>query len=184
MTTWTMNKCMRRFSTDWSAGPLLAIWQGEGFNQHPFFNYLTKKRNVRQTQHGQSVRKGGFYRTPRTLPSDGPGQAAVGLITHGDTGDLQYPFMSTSGPVVLFMGNEVTWSPSHLLHVSVYWPVVLHTAPHRPTVSTPHRFQTAAAEIMGYTHIAAWNGIQRWDSYFRSTCKHHRSTLGMTQVLL
>ena len=44
-----------------------------GVDQYPFFNYLTKNRYVRQTQHGQSVRKGGFDRTPRTFPSDGPG---------------------------------------------------------------------------------------------------------------
>ena len=37
---------------------------GGGGDQYPFFNYLTKNRNVRQTQHDQSVRKGGFDRTP------------------------------------------------------------------------------------------------------------------------
>ena len=43
---------------------------GGGFDQCSFFNYLTKIRNVRQTQHGQSVRKGGFDWTPP--PSDRP----------------------------------------------------------------------------------------------------------------
>ena len=40
--------------------------RGGGFDQYPFFNYLTKYRNVQQTQHDWSVRKGGSTEHPES----------------------------------------------------------------------------------------------------------------------
>ena len=44
--------------------PVASFLTGGGVDQYPFFDYLTKNRNVRQTQHDQPVRKGGFDRPP------------------------------------------------------------------------------------------------------------------------
>ena len=80
------------------AGPSPAFWQGVGFDQYPFLDYLTKKTERAANSAWSVSQKGGFDRTPRPFPP-----VATGLIrgirpstqpTHLSSFPFSHPFSS------------------------------------------------------------------------------------------